>query len=129
MNWTTTATGLITGLIVLGGLVGVLVSFNRNMQKATNQTLRENNKDLIERVDILEHENMVKNQRIKELEILTEKQGAEIQHLRDVIPGTTAIEQLTKTIANQHRETMKILQMLGSAIAEIGRLSGEESEV
>jgi uncharacterized protein (UPF0335 family) len=128
MNWATTITGLITGLLILASMVGILVSFNRNMQKATNQTLRENNKDLIERVDILEHENANKDERIKELEILTEKQGAEIQHLRDVIPGTSAIERLTKTIANQHQETMKILQMLGSAIAEIGRMRGVADE-
>lgn len=106
------STGWITLLGVLLAVAGALgvayAVFRSNMAMSTIELLRDNNEAQGKRLDYVEKENI-------QLKAQNDAQARRIEMLEDMVSGTKAIEVLSATLEQRHRELISALQGAGHA--------------
>lgn len=92
-----------TVLSILGALAVAAAYFAASWGRNTRQILRENNEDLLRRVQILEEANARLEAEVKHV-------TAENQSLREMVSGAKAIADLTAMVRHNHTEVLTALR-------------------
>lgn len=92
-----------SALAVVGALALAAAYFAASWGKNTRQILRENNEDLLRRVQILEEANTRLEAEVKQV-------TAENQSLREMVSGAKAIAELTSIVHRNHSQVMDAIR-------------------